>query len=368
MERAARHGALLRCDKAACAHYFHGIPGTQVKDLTSNSKYPASPDKTVGLTSGNFETKSGHGNDYGAMLTGFVKVRKTGEYIFYTDSDDSSEVWVSKTPNSKDNLIKVVELVGCCKEVEGSVRVKWQAGHLYYIQAMVKEGGGGDYLKVGMRIVKGGTPDTIGVKYMPIPMKLFAMPANQVQGPGLVLRKLAPPKLDKESNAKIEIADAAVNRVYNVAADKDLFDDLAYVIEEEQRRVLGQIWNHRCIGRVYNNRAYYSYVGTSSFFGDNEQTPHEYRTTHCKYIRGFLSSTKGLAREGDIALALGRACERNADVTKVLKESMYFGAKCIRCLPAQNAKQGGATINGVHYNKCLVKKKCDPSGIACLLL
>ena len=114
-----------------------------MSDLTRHPKFPSSPDETKALTAGAFEIPSGHGNNYGAMLTGFVKAPVSGEYIFFTDSDDSSEVWVSSKPSSKENLVKMVELRGCCREVKGSVRVAWQAGKLYYIKGLLKEGGGG---------------------------------------------------------------------------------------------------------------------------------------------------------------------------------------------------------------------------------
>ena len=63
----------------------------------------------------------------------------------------------------------VVQLDGCCREVEGHVMVDLMQGRHYYIRGLVKEGGGGDYLEIGMQI-EGGT------KHRPIPMSLFELP------------------------------------------------------------------------------------------------------------------------------------------------------------------------------------------------
>ena len=159
--------AELGCGEAACIYYYTGIGGgNAVSDLTSSSKFPHSPDETVGLTSGNFEAPANYGDNYGAMLEGFVKAPSSGQFIFFTNSDDSSEVWVATQPNVRDTaMVKVVELVGCCREVAGAVHVAWEEGKIYHIKAYMKEGGGGDYLKVGMQQV-GGT------KFMPIPISM----------------------------------------------------------------------------------------------------------------------------------------------------------------------------------------------------
>ena len=99
------------------------------------------------------------------------------------NSDDSSEVWLSeKAANDgatepagsacgdtwtrsgqcagkSAGLKLVVQERGCCRERDGSrgpwglrVKVNLKAGKSYYVKAMVKEGGGGEYLRVGMQI------------------------------------------------------------------------------------------------------------------------------------------------------------------------------------------------------------------------
>ena len=120
----------LRCGERACVHRFDGINGSNVHDLTSANAFPQRPTRTVALTNGSFEARSGHGHNYGTMLEGFVAAPTTGRYTFAVDSDDSSEVWVSSTPNALDqDMVKVVEQT-CCVKVEGTSSVAWVAGEM----------------------------------------------------------------------------------------------------------------------------------------------------------------------------------------------------------------------------------------------
>ena len=99
-------------------------------------------------------------------------------------SDDSSDVWLSTTPDkapagkgSTTGLTKVVELDGCCRTVVGSLKVTLKKGSSYYIMGRVKEGGGGEYLDVGMQKFTG--------KVMPIPMSMFDTSKSVKCGPDI---------------------------------------------------------------------------------------------------------------------------------------------------------------------------------------
>eukprot|EP01049_Picozoa_sp_SAG25_P006404 SAG25_NODE_480_length_7508_cov_8.128627_3_plen_1083_part_01 len=154
----------LRCGAAVCEYAWTGIGGTKVRDLTRNKRFPNSPNAVRKLTSGRFETRQ-RGNNFGALLEGFVNAPTTGRYRFSTQSDDASEVWAASRPNTQEGLVKVVELTGCCRKINGGRNLGWAKGKAYYIRALVKEGGGGEYLKVGMRV---GSRE-----YFPIPVSMF---------------------------------------------------------------------------------------------------------------------------------------------------------------------------------------------------
>lgn len=100
----------------------------------------------------------------------------TAAYTFSTFSDDSSVVWVATKPNTQANLIKAVELVGCCRKVQGTKAVQWVAERTYYVRALLKEGGGGEYLRVGL---KAGSKE-----FYPVPISMFRIP-GQFAPPGL---------------------------------------------------------------------------------------------------------------------------------------------------------------------------------------
>ena len=143
----------LECDAVACRLFWFDIgSATTVSALTSHYKYPDQHDRTDKLALGSFEVPKQSTDKLGSMIEGFVKAPETGEYQFFTNSDDESEVWAAEQPHTKLYLKKVVELRGgCCKEVAGSVKVQWTEGQKYYIRALVKAGGGGGYLQVGFQ-------------------------------------------------------------------------------------------------------------------------------------------------------------------------------------------------------------------------
>lgn len=161
------------CTGLACAHYFKGLHGSKVSDLTSSPNYPNSPSETITLSSGKFETKKGYGEQYGVLLVGWIRAPKSGKYVFLTNSDDSSEVWIGTSPENK-HLTKVVELAGCCRTVIGTRQVSLKKGEYYYVKAMMKEAHGGDYLRVGIRRLDtaGNSAETL----MPIPLWMFGDP------------------------------------------------------------------------------------------------------------------------------------------------------------------------------------------------
>jgi hypothetical protein len=141
----------LKCGAAACEYDWTGIgSSTHVHALTSHPRFPQKPNVIHKLMSGTFQMKQ-TGDDLGAMLEGFVKAPITGTYTFSTESDDASEVWAATQPSTLSGLRKVVELTGCCRKVSGTTALTWSGGKSYYIMGLVKEGRGGEYLRVGMR-------------------------------------------------------------------------------------------------------------------------------------------------------------------------------------------------------------------------
>eukprot|EP01047_Picozoa_sp_COSAG01_P017230 COSAG01_NODE_908_length_12794_cov_119.794171_2_plen_1484_part_00 len=164
---------ILRCRAPACEYQYNGIPGSSVRDLISSPKYPSAPDRIVPIRSGVFHM-SMKGDNLGVMMEGFLLAPISGQYTFSTYSDDASVVWVATQPNTQSSLTKAVELdPGCCHKVQGTVRVHWTVNNTYYLRALIKEGGGGEYLQVGMSVG--------GKEYYPIPIAMFQVPTSSKQ-------------------------------------------------------------------------------------------------------------------------------------------------------------------------------------------
>ena len=125
------------------------------------------------------ETVSDYGDNYGAVLEGFVKAPVTGKYKFLLSTPNSAQVWVQKNPEVDGDafgMTKVVELTMISdptQEVEGDIVVEWAAGKLYFIKAILKQATQNGPMQIGVQIVD-------GVKYMPIPLSMCAGTGNNV--------------------------------------------------------------------------------------------------------------------------------------------------------------------------------------------
>ncbi len=142
------------------AEYYHGISGTAVNLLVDDPKFPNSPDNVQLL--GALETPNGYGDNYGARVTGFIVAQATGSYNFFIRSDDASAFYLSSSETAPDiSGTPACEETGCCnafrEPVDGEPRtsaaISLVQGKKYAFVAMVKEGGGGDFLQVAMRKV-----------------------------------------------------------------------------------------------------------------------------------------------------------------------------------------------------------------------
>lgn len=134
-------------------HVWTGVGGTEVTNLTSLGTFPNSPTTTGTLSS--FLAPQDSADDYGQRVFGWVHAPVTGDYRFYIHSDDSSELWLS-TSESPDDKRKIALVNGwgpagnwTNSVDQTSAIITLQAGRYYYIEALHKEGGGGDNLGVG---------------------------------------------------------------------------------------------------------------------------------------------------------------------------------------------------------------------------
>jgi hypothetical protein len=129
--------------------------GTAVSDLTSNALYPNKP--TSSEWRDKFKTID-RADNYGERARAFLTPPADGDYTFYVASDDASELWLS-TDDTPANAKKIAFVAGWAsadewqnateKANQKSAAITLKANKSYFIQAMMKEGGGGDNLSAG---------------------------------------------------------------------------------------------------------------------------------------------------------------------------------------------------------------------------
>lgn len=135
--------------------WWTGISGSAVSDLTGDADYPGNPSGTNEPTS--LEIPSTFGDNYGTRVHGYLVPPVTGNYTFWVASDDRSELWLSTDhdPANAVRIARVSQAPGYTGVREWnkfaeqqSVVISLQAGAIYYIRALHKEGGGGDHMSV----------------------------------------------------------------------------------------------------------------------------------------------------------------------------------------------------------------------------
>lgn len=132
--------------------YWANVSGKTVAEIPVNS----SPTFTSQLTS--FEAPTNLGDNYGQRIRGYICAPASGNYTFYIASDDNSELWLSTDANPA-NKRKIASVTGYTSpkqwtkfSSQKSVVIALLAGKKYYIEALHKEGAGGDNLSVGWQI------------------------------------------------------------------------------------------------------------------------------------------------------------------------------------------------------------------------
>ncbi len=160
------------------------INGSAVSDLTNNVRFPNSPDATEALADA-FETPLDWNESYGQRLSGWFVPPLSGGYRFYIASDDASQLFLSPTTNAA-NKARIAYLTGwtdsrnwTANASQKSALIQLAAGQPYYIEALHKEGSGGDNLAVGIDLPD-GTEEKPILHHRLIPLSSPPVPAREV--------------------------------------------------------------------------------------------------------------------------------------------------------------------------------------------
>ncbi len=139
-----------------------GVSGTSVSAIPLNSQ----PNISDQLSS--FEIPTNTMDNFGTRVRGYLCVPMSGTYRFWIASDDNGELWLSSDANPV-NKQRIAYVPGWTSSrqwdkfpEQRSGAINLVAGQLYYVEALQKEGGGGDNLAVGWELPN-------GVRERPIP-------------------------------------------------------------------------------------------------------------------------------------------------------------------------------------------------------
>jgi len=155
--------------------------------------YPDHPSSSAWRTS--FEGPEARGDRYSTHVRGYLYPPADGDYTFWVASDDHSRVWLS-TDEDPANKVLICEVTGNTGATEWakyatqkSNPVTLKAGKKYFIEALHRDGTGGDRLRVAWGgPVIGAGPTIIAGTYLspwirPVDMKASnPSPASGAQG------------------------------------------------------------------------------------------------------------------------------------------------------------------------------------------
>lgn len=171
--------------------YWTGIGGNDLSDLTGYSNYPGSPD---GFSyEGSFQAPVNWANDYGTRMRAWLCIPDPGNYRFWISSDDDSQLKLDCSgtdPNivgdaNPGGASQIAYVNGWTSYAQwdkySSQRSSWlnlnKVGWVCYIEAIQKEGGGGDSLTVAWERPGGGSRQILpGVFLEPVAAMPTALP------------------------------------------------------------------------------------------------------------------------------------------------------------------------------------------------
>jgi hypothetical protein len=137
---------------------YRGLGAGQPVDYKDAPPYPNGVSSSMTLT--NFATPDLGLERYGAHYYGWITPETNGNYTFFLRSDDGSELWLSNNDNPAGAEL-IAHENGCCQgfleptadptPTQTSTPRALIGGQRYYIEAFLKEDGGGDFLQVAWR-------------------------------------------------------------------------------------------------------------------------------------------------------------------------------------------------------------------------
>ncbi|MBN8248672.1 MAG: hypothetical protein J0L84_14685 [Verrucomicrobia bacterium] len=169
--------------------HYDNLPNASDEAITTALADPrvvAGTPTTLGNLIGRFDTRTVFADDshesYLARITGFLTPAESGDYYFFLSSDDASRLYLStgETPPNPDVDLPIANEPDCCgafaepdagDPATTATPVSLQANRRYALLVLLKEGGGGDYLRLAWRK---STDTTAATALLPLSGQFFA--------------------------------------------------------------------------------------------------------------------------------------------------------------------------------------------------
>src|SRR2546427_5509566 len=145
-------GAFAQSSNGILREVYYNISGSAVANLTSAPNFPARPSEE--FVENAFEAPSNFADNYGQRMRALLVPPVTGNYVFWISSDDNSVLYLSTDadPAHKAQIASVTSWTNSRQwntyPSQKSATISLTNGFRYYIEALQKEGGGGDNLAV----------------------------------------------------------------------------------------------------------------------------------------------------------------------------------------------------------------------------
>lgn len=162
--------------------WWSNISGNPLSGLRSSPDFPDNPTGSELLDL--FEGPVNWADNYGSRISGVLYPPVSGEYVFWVSGDDNTELYLSsdQTPGNATRIGLVPGWTSSRQWTkypeQKSDPISLIEGKPYYIEALHKEGGGGDNVAVGWEIP--GQPLEV------IPSSYFRFPDLELEGAGLL--------------------------------------------------------------------------------------------------------------------------------------------------------------------------------------
>lgn len=135
---------------------WNNIGGNNLHNISFFQTAPASSNQL-----NSFEELTDIADNFGSRIRGYICPPQSGNYTFWVAGDDASELWLSTNENPA-NKIRIANILSWSNPREWnkfpsqkSVQIYLQSGQRYYVEAVHKEGGGGDNLSVAWQLPSG---------------------------------------------------------------------------------------------------------------------------------------------------------------------------------------------------------------------